>query len=347
MELVRWMTAMNLDLVNTGRLEKIDPVEMMVRGSLDLGVEVIISIRLYDRWFYRRKRVIQRTGGAFFSKYTEGIYTGSDTIECYPHSTIIIKKLFEDKYVGKAGLKYLVAWSIYRQFFEFTVPYFFRGGRKADESCFVHVKNVMNLAILSHHFQTLVTPGMIGEVRHMAFRIKNTFWEALNSSSWLTSTFRTRFLTKLDLVKFQVGSPEDRLDPESIETFYERLPDVPFNRLFPSWIQGRRLNTHYRWKDQRTRFYDEEAVNAFYMWKSTVVIPTAIVHDPLFYEYEPVALNYGGLGMVLEVAQQQREATSKHKMSSRSFRGDEAMPVGSEGSERLKQLRQPGINGED
>ncbi|XP_075744579.1 uncharacterized protein LOC142803347 [Rhipicephalus microplus] len=111
-------------------------------------------VNISDMGFDTSPHVTGKDWGAFFSKYTEGIYTGSDTIECYPHSTIIIKKLFEDKYVGKAGLQYLVAWSIYRQFFEFTVPYFFRGGRKADESCFVHVKNVMNLAILSHHFQT-------------------------------------------------------------------------------------------------------------------------------------------------------------------------------------------------
>ncbi|KAH7957580.1 hypothetical protein HPB52_020438 [Rhipicephalus sanguineus] len=206
-ELVKWMIEMNLDFVNTTRLDSVDPVEMMVRGSLDLGVEAIISIRFEDRQIYNGKRdvkmnyskeqetwLIQRSNewtwtnedhygllflmsgvrrgqdlvyarkmlayeerpewSTFFSKYTDGIYEGSDRILHFRHSTSIIKKLFEDKNVGKVGLQYLVAWSIYRQLAEFTEPYLFRGDRKADEACFVHVKNVMKLAILSDHYRS-------------------------------------------------------------------------------------------------------------------------------------------------------------------------------------------------
>ncbi|KAL1421519.1 hypothetical protein MTO96_023081 [Rhipicephalus appendiculatus] len=382
-ELVRWMIDMNLDFVNTTRLETVDPVEMMVRGSLDLGVEAIISISFEDRQFNNDKRVIEinyskeqetwlhqrydkwtatnenyygllflmygiRRGqdlvlarkmlayeeylrhiekatvnwkelqfteiselgvhtfpyvtpsqwGTFFSKYTEGTYAGLDRIVYYRHSTSIIKKLFEEKHVGKFGLQYLVAWSIYRQLAEFTEPYLFRGDRTAEDSCFVHVKNVMNFAILSHHFQSLVTPEMIHDAWSMAFQLKDAFMEALNSSSWLTSTFRTSFMTKLEGIVVQAGSPGNRLDPGLVEKFYEPLPDVPVNRLFPSWIQGRRLNTHYKWKNRDNRLYHEEAVNAFYMFPTTIVIPTAILQPPFFYGYGPDALNYGGLGAI-------------------------------------------------
>ncbi|KAH7973114.1 hypothetical protein HPB52_021611 [Rhipicephalus sanguineus] len=58
-ELVRWMTEMNLDFLNTTRLASIDPVEVMVRGSLDFGVEAIVSITLHDYQFdppsYKRR----------------------------------------------------------------------------------------------------------------------------------------------------------------------------------------------------------------------------------------------------------------------------------------------------
>ncbi|KAH7956118.1 hypothetical protein HPB52_006133 [Rhipicephalus sanguineus] len=92
---------------------------------------------------------------SWFSEYTGGRYSASNEVQHFLQSTSIIKKLFEDKQVGKVGLQYLVAWSIYRQLAEFTEPYLFRGDRKADEACYVHVKNVMNLAILSHYFQLL------------------------------------------------------------------------------------------------------------------------------------------------------------------------------------------------
>ncbi|XP_075744115.1 uncharacterized protein LOC142802916 [Rhipicephalus microplus] len=238
-ELVRWMIDMNLDFQNTTRLETVDPVEMMVRGSLELGVEAIISIRFDERnfagfrrlvtinyskeqetWllhrsykstyaneehygmlflmagvrrgedlvfarktlrYERQLRWIERNTvdwnkgsgmsiwklgqhttpyvtaeqwGNYFSKYTEGYYEGDAIIYNYVHGTMMIKKLFEDDVIGAAGLQYLVAWSIYRQLAEFTEPYLFRGDRTAEESCFVHVKNVMRLAVLSNYFNT-------------------------------------------------------------------------------------------------------------------------------------------------------------------------------------------------
>ncbi|KAL3224380.1 hypothetical protein MRX96_049510 [Rhipicephalus microplus] len=58
-DLVRWMNVMNLDFLNTTRLERVNPVDVMVRGSLDLGVEAIISIRLLDTLFVHGKRVIE------------------------------------------------------------------------------------------------------------------------------------------------------------------------------------------------------------------------------------------------------------------------------------------------
>ncbi|XP_075744105.1 uncharacterized protein LOC142802906 [Rhipicephalus microplus] len=61
-ELVRWMIDMNLDFQNTTRLETVDPVEVMVRGSLELGVEAIISIRFHERILTGFRRLVTATG---------------------------------------------------------------------------------------------------------------------------------------------------------------------------------------------------------------------------------------------------------------------------------------------
>ncbi|KAL1484294.1 hypothetical protein MTO96_032654 [Rhipicephalus appendiculatus] len=57
--LVDWMVSQNLDLLNETILVTVDPVEMMVRGSLHLGVEAIISFVYDKRLFEAGKRVIK------------------------------------------------------------------------------------------------------------------------------------------------------------------------------------------------------------------------------------------------------------------------------------------------
>ncbi|XP_065289066.1 uncharacterized protein [Dermacentor albipictus] len=57
--LVKWMISLNLDLMNQTRLAAVNPVEMMVRASLDLGVKAVIAIVLRKQDFLARKRVIQ------------------------------------------------------------------------------------------------------------------------------------------------------------------------------------------------------------------------------------------------------------------------------------------------
>ncbi|KAL3252959.1 hypothetical protein MRX96_054723 [Rhipicephalus microplus] len=58
-DLVTWMKSLSLDLLNSKALETVDPVEMMVRGSLDLGVEAVISITFHDKAFQDGKRLMQ------------------------------------------------------------------------------------------------------------------------------------------------------------------------------------------------------------------------------------------------------------------------------------------------
>ncbi|KAH6933914.1 hypothetical protein HPB50_018836 [Hyalomma asiaticum] len=54
--LVDWMLSLNLDLLNETRLATVNPVEMMVRGSLDLGVRAVISMSFRNRIIPHFKR---------------------------------------------------------------------------------------------------------------------------------------------------------------------------------------------------------------------------------------------------------------------------------------------------
>ncbi|KAL1487217.1 hypothetical protein MTO96_008162 [Rhipicephalus appendiculatus] len=57
--LVEWLVSLDLDLLNETRLAKVNPVRMMVRGSLDLGVRAVIAIFLSPKAFLDKKRVMQ------------------------------------------------------------------------------------------------------------------------------------------------------------------------------------------------------------------------------------------------------------------------------------------------
>ncbi|KAL1476290.1 hypothetical protein MTO96_036622, partial [Rhipicephalus appendiculatus] len=57
--LVEWMRALNLDLMNETKLAAVNPVEMMVRCSLDIRVHVVISILLAEKEFHNKKRLIE------------------------------------------------------------------------------------------------------------------------------------------------------------------------------------------------------------------------------------------------------------------------------------------------
>ncbi|KAH7959924.1 hypothetical protein HPB49_015055 [Dermacentor silvarum] len=175
----------------------------------------------------------------FFSTYTNGTYGGSDYIY---HQGLVAKmllELFESKSVGENGLRYLVAWSIYRQLVTYTVPTRLFGNRPLNyrhvqKTCYELVGKVMNLAVKSPYFRS------------------------------------------------------------------QPYPDARQDRLFPTWIKALSLSSHYIWADQTTLLYDEETINAYYIFDfNTLVIPPGIIQRPFFYPYGPLGLNYGGLGAIV------------------------------------------------
>ncbi|XP_049520996.1 neprilysin-1-like [Dermacentor silvarum] len=134
----------------------------------------------------------------------------------------------------------------------------------------------------------------------MFANIRNVFRDAFNFSTWVKGDVREIAIRKLDRMKSRVGSPGLHLDAAFVEELYRPFPDVPLDGLFPTWIKAVSLSSHYLWTDQTTWLYDEAAVNAFYrLTQNTIVIPTAIIQRPLYYYEGPLALSYGGLGMIM------------------------------------------------
>ncbi|KAL1485641.1 hypothetical protein MTO96_000057, partial [Rhipicephalus appendiculatus] len=307
--LIEWMLSLNLDLFNETRLATVNPVEMIVRGSLDLGVEAVISITLSDQQFHDSKRMIWieysneaqqwfalnatvnynelllRHYGAeppvvsrlavklygydmqhktiarsalaegrifrflrirnlglhtkpyvteddwanFFTNYTNGTYKGTDEIVYGSEITTILSSLLKSKSVGKDGLRYLVAWSFYRQLLWYTEPEILRHIRPAATVCYDQVMRAMGLAAISPYFTSALPPRMVYRTKRIASRIRNSFESALNSSSWIGQDVRDEFMKKLITMKIHFGLTGRRSDPafvEEIYTAYSRVTEI-------------------------------------------------------------------------------------------------------------------------
>ncbi|KAL3246215.1 hypothetical protein MRX96_057831 [Rhipicephalus microplus] len=351
-ELRRWMISMNLDLYNYTTLSKVHSVEMMVRGSLDLGLHVMLYISFaqrtfigdrrhmqmgfskeQDEWLLKRddKGFLQNIGDysllflmygvrrgddsdlaammvryerkhdwvSFFYKYTNGTYRHIDLVQHQPHTTAILLALFKSQYVGIKGLRYLVAWSIYRQLAEFTEPYLFRGERTASDACYTHVETPMHLVIISKYFNDVGSLVLERRTKVMVSHILDIFKQVIANSSWVGQEPFEALKAKLDDLVVNVGDPGDRLDSEFIERFFAPLGDVPVTGLFRSWMKASSVTAHYAWSDQKTPLYDEADFTArYYNNYNIVTVPSALIHWPFIFPDGPIAMDYGGLGML-------------------------------------------------
>ncbi|KAH7957308.1 hypothetical protein HPB52_017343 [Rhipicephalus sanguineus] len=226
-DLVTWMKSMNLDLSDHTRLEKINPAEMMVRCSLDLGVPAIVSFELLNTLFVDGKRgmkveVVRRSTNAkgvngtllhkkkantnddewlkersvvpddvnqiyyasllrrygvvdpratelassiagyeiehqwasYFSKYTNNTYKAENSLIVQQNVLSLIVELLKAQSVGEKGLRYLVAFSVYRQLMKYTVPHLLVGRRNKSDACYEHAEKAMRVAVTSPYYQT-------------------------------------------------------------------------------------------------------------------------------------------------------------------------------------------------
>ncbi|KAL1441926.1 hypothetical protein MTO96_031082 [Rhipicephalus appendiculatus] len=261
----------------------------------DLPFDVDIGeLHKFTRPFVTRERWVNA-----ISKYTNGTYTAGDKIMVQQPSLNVLVDILNDT-IGENGLRYLVAWSIYRQLVEYTVPDMLTKGRTASDACYKHASKTMHLALLSSYFQAVVKPSMVEAVRTMLSNIREAFREEFESSSWVTGDDRSVVIRKLAYMTTHVGSAGGRLDHDYLERLYKSYPDVPPDRLFPSWIKALSLSSHYNWADTTTWRYDETQVNAFYEYRTNLlVIPTAIITRPVYYDGGPPAFNYGALGAIV------------------------------------------------
>ncbi|KAH7956173.1 hypothetical protein HPB52_006654 [Rhipicephalus sanguineus] len=289
-ELVKWMISLNLDFYNTTRLAAVNPVEVMVRGSLDLGLYIMLYIAFEKRSFTGNKRDME----IGFSKEQDTWLQQRDAKGF--QKNLGDYSLFFLMFGIRRGDDYDLAARMIR--YEQRLMEVTRVVRSTAEN-----PRYMVITQLGNNTDPYVTSvgalDLVGQTERMVSHIRNTFMKVILNSSWVGSKSFAGAIQKLDDIVVNVGSPGRRLDVAFIENHFRPLGDVPVDRLFPSWIKALSISAHYVWSDQETPLYDEEEVTARYFNNfNIVIIPTALIHQPLMYPDGPIAMNYGGLGML-------------------------------------------------
>ncbi|KAH6933923.1 hypothetical protein HPB50_018845 [Hyalomma asiaticum] len=242
-----------------------------------------------------------------FMRYTNLVYNGSSPISYQEYVLEVLVKVLKYQAVGVEGLRHLIAWSLFRQMVPYTEPPPM-GDEATSHACYLRVLSVMKIAVVSPYLRaTVVNLQMTREAEEMMAKVIASFRAILASSEWLRDTAREAALRKIDNMQYHVGNPSGRrYDADFVEQLYAPMPDVSEDRFFTSWRKALTLTRHQAWADQTTWQYDASLVNAAYIKQvNAVLLPTAILQRPFFFEDGPAALNYGGLGVAHPMARQE------------------------------------------
>ncbi|KAL1482143.1 hypothetical protein MTO96_034009 [Rhipicephalus appendiculatus] len=207
--LIQWLVSLDLDLLNETRLANVNPVKMMVRGSLDLGVQAVIAIFFSAKYFNNNKRVMQLdyVEDKFFWKFFQrNINDYTQFMLIYgakpPHDKVLAAKIkeYDDEL------------------------HFIASNTDNNEQKYKSIE-INNLGSLTEPYVTSEVPkGMVQEAKDMVQEIRNSYQKALISSTWLSDDFRQAALKKMVNMVSYVGSPGRRLEPDYVEALYNDCP---------------------------------------------------------------------------------------------------------------------------
>lgn len=153
--------------------------------------------------------------------------------------------------------------------------------------------------LLGKYFVQRAFPGASKTVAsQMIQSIEDAMHQDLSGLSWMDDQTRTQALTKLSLIANMIGYPDS---PRN----YSEVPIQPDNFLVNVLYSNADsfLRNLHKLKEPADRYEWEmtpPTVNAYYdPTKNEMVFPAGILQSPFFNLSYPLAMNYGGAGMVM------------------------------------------------
>ncbi|XP_075740185.1 neprilysin-1-like isoform X3 [Rhipicephalus microplus] len=231
--------------------------------------------------------------------YTNGTYNGGDDIVFNESTTLILQNLVNS--AGPEGLRYLVAWSVFRQGVETALPSRLAAepNRTLEEVCYGHVKSVMETALSSRYLGAVASVDTLRQTQEMVRRITAALRRSLETCHWLEGNSRTVALKKLDRMTANVGYPDELGNETMLEEYYRTFNDST-DRFFSTWLGARVAYQHRLLTDRETYLFNSVAANAFYTrLANRILIPAAILQPEIYFPDGPLSGAYGSLGQVI------------------------------------------------
>ncbi|XP_075746264.1 neprilysin-2-like isoform X3 [Rhipicephalus microplus] len=138
-------------------------------------------------------------------------------------------------YITGGGIRFLIAWSLFRQLVPFANPTFFLNDDALTDTCYTDVQKVMKLAFAAPYLHHVTNIDTVKMATSMVRRIREAFRTALNTSSWVTGVAREVAIEKISNMQSHLRSPGQRLDPAKIDDYYDSVPDVDTERFFEAY----------------------------------------------------------------------------------------------------------------
>ncbi|KAL3206107.1 hypothetical protein MRX96_040416 [Rhipicephalus microplus] len=228
--------------------------------------------------------------------YTNGTYNGGDDIVFNESTTLILQNLVNS--AGPEGLRYLVAWSVFRQGVETALPSRLAAepNRTLEEVCYGHVKSVMETALSSRYLGAVASVDTLRQTQEMVRRITAALRRSLETCHWLEGNSRSVALKKLDRMTANVGYPDELGNETMLEEYYRTFNDST-DRFFSTWLGARVAYQHRLLTDRETYLFNSVAANAFYTRHANrILIPAAILQPEIYFPDGPLSGAYGSLG---------------------------------------------------
>jgi putative endopeptidase len=136
-----------------------------------------------------------------------------------------------------------------------------------------------------------------GVALDMIKQIEAAFAEGLPELAWMDPATRKRAIEKMEAIVNKVGYPDAWRDYGSLELAADHFDNVVAARRFEFDRKAKQVGKAV---DKGEWHMSPSAVNAYYNPPNNeMVFPAGILHPPFFDLQFPMAMNFGGIGMVM------------------------------------------------
>jgi predicted metalloendopeptidase len=136
-----------------------------------------------------------------------------------------------------------------------------------------------------------------GVALDMIQQIEAAFAEGLGDLAWMDEATQQRAVEKMEAIVNKIGYPDEWRDYGSLVLGHEHFENVVAAREFEYDRQARQVGQPV---DKKEWHMSAPTVNAYYNPPNNeMVFPAGILQPPFFHPDFPMAMNFGGIGMVM------------------------------------------------